>query len=61
MQNERFQLRPSSSQKKPWLIEDTKSDPQEDPVLYHFSSKKKAVDFQRMMVAEHAANQEDIA
>ncbi|WP_116894800.1 hypothetical protein [Pseudomonas savastanoi] len=61
MQNERFQLRPSSSHKKPWLIEDTKTDPAEDPVLYHFSSKKKAVDFKSMMDSEHPANQEGAA
>lgn len=61
MQNERFQLRPSPSTKKPWLVEDTKADPVEDPVLYHFSSKKKAADFKSMMDSEHAATQEGVA
>lgn len=57
MQDERFQLRPSPSLKKPWLVEDTKSDPAEDPVLYHFSSRKKAADFKRMMDSEHSTQE----
>lgn len=60
MQNERFQVRPSTSSKKPWLVEDTKADPAEDPVLYHFSSKKKAADFKSMMDSEYAAPQEGV-
>ncbi|MBC2693528.1 MULTISPECIES: hypothetical protein [Pseudomonas] len=60
MQNERFQLRPSSSSKKPWCVEDTKADPAEDPVIYHFSSKKKAADFKCMMDSEHATPQEGV-
>ena len=61
MQKERFQVRPSSSTKKPWLVEDTQSDPAEDPVLYHFSSKKKAAGFKSMMDVEHASTQERVA
>ena len=60
MQNERFQLRPSPSSTKPWLIEDTHADPAEDPVIYHFPSKKKATDFKRMMESEHAAVREGV-
>jgi hypothetical protein len=53
MQTERFQVRKSPSTKNPWLVEDTHADPAEDPVLYHFPSKKKAEDFKAMMIAEH--------
>jgi hypothetical protein len=53
MKKERFELRKSHSQKKPWVVEDTASDPNEDAVLYHFTSEKKAKDFKAMMVAEH--------
>ena len=60
MQNERFQLRPSSSSKKPWCVEDTKAGPAEDPVIYHFSSNKNAADFKSMMYSEHAAPQEGV-
>lgn len=53
MAKERFDLRKSHSRKKPWVVEDTASDPNEDAVLYHFASKKEAEDFKAMMVAEH--------
>jgi hypothetical protein len=53
MATERFDLRKSHSRKKPWIVEDTASDPNEDAVIYHFASKKQAEDFKAMMIAEH--------
>ncbi|MBM5458672.1 hypothetical protein H8F21_13975 [Pseudomonas sp. P66] len=50
----RFTLRKcEASTKKPWIVEDTHSDPAEDPVLYHFASKAKAEHFKTEMEAEH--------
>ena len=51
---ERFEIRKSHSSKKPWLVEDTHANPAEDPVLYHFTSRKKAESFRDMLVAELA-------
>jgi hypothetical protein len=53
MPTERFQISKSQSVKKPWIVEDTQSDPAEDAVIYHFTTKKKAEAFKAMMVAEH--------
>jgi hypothetical protein len=53
MQTERFQISKSHSVKRPWIVEDTQTDPAEDPVIYHFNTKKMAEDFKAMMVAEH--------
>ncbi|HFL7937858.1 hypothetical protein IYR97_23510 (plasmid) [Pseudomonas fulva] len=50
----RFNLRKcEASTKKPWIVEDTHSNPAEDPVLYSFSSKAKAERFKAEMEAEH--------
>lgn len=51
---ERFEIRKSHSPKKSWLVEDTHANPAEDPVLYHFTSRKKAVAFRDMLLAELA-------
>lgn len=53
---ERFQVIKSVSVKMPWMVEDTHSDPCEDPVQYHFKSKKKAEAFKDMMVAERTTH-----
>lgn len=53
MQTERFQISKSHSVKRPWIVEDTQTDPAEDPVIYHFKTKKMAEDFKALMVAEH--------
>lgn len=53
MPTERFNLSKGHSTKKPWIVVDTKSDPCEDPVIYHFTSKRKAEEFTTMMHAEH--------
>lgn len=52
---ERFEIRKSHSSKKPWLVEDTHSDRAEDPVMYHFTSRKKAEAFKAMLIAEQAS------
>lgn len=52
-QPKRFTLRKSESRKKPWIVEDTQSDPCEDAVLYHFPTKAKAEGFKAEMEAEH--------
>lgn len=50
----RFMLRKcEASTKKPWIVEDTHSNPTEDAVLYSFSSKAKAEHFKANMEAEH--------
>lgn len=53
MQIERFTISKSHSIKNPWIVEDTQADPAEDPVIYHFPTKKKTEAFKAMMVAEH--------
>ena len=55
MSKERFDIRKSHSSKKPWLVEDTHSDRAEDPVIYHFTSRKKAEAFKAMLIAERAS------
>lgn len=55
MSKERFEIRKSHSSKKPWLVEDTHSDRAEDPVIYHFTSRKKAEAFKAMLIAERAS------
>lgn len=52
-QPKRFTLRKSESRKKPWIVEDTQSDPCEDAVIYHFPTKAKAEGFKAEMEAEH--------
>lgn len=52
-QPDRFTLRKGESRKKPWIIEDTHSNPSEDAVLYHFPTKAKAESFKAEMEAEH--------
>ncbi|MGI1188136.1 hypothetical protein ACRCRN_29145 [Pseudomonas aeruginosa] len=54
MTKERFEIRKSESIKKPWLVEDTHSNRAEDPVIYLFSSKKKAEAFKAMLMAEQS-------
>lgn len=50
----RFTLHKSEgSSKKPWVVEDTHSNPAEDPVMYHFSSKIRAERFKADMEAEY--------
>lgn len=50
----RFTLRKHEcGSKKPWVVEDTHSDPAEDPVLYRFASKILAERFKGEMEAEH--------
>ncbi len=50
----RFILRKcEASTKNPWIVEDTHSNPAEDPVLYSFSSKTRAERFKAEMEAEH--------
>lgn len=53
MTEQRFKIYKSHSLKKPWVVEDTHADPAEDAVLYHFRTKKLAVDFQKSMIDEH--------
>ncbi|MCU9527478.1 hypothetical protein [Pseudomonas mosselii] len=50
----RFILRKcDAATKKPWIVEDTHSNPATDPVLYCFTSKAKAERFKAEMEAEH--------
>lgn len=52
MQAQRFQISKSESPKKPWVVEDTSAPRYEDPVLYRFSSKRKAQEFVAMLESE---------
>jgi hypothetical protein len=51
--SERFTLyKEAEFPKKPWIVADTAADACEDPVLYRFSSARKAREFKAMMDAE---------
>lgn len=55
---ERFVLEKADHRtSKPWIIKDECSPAAEDPVLYTFSSKKKAVEFRDEMIAEAKADE----
>lgn len=49
----RFILEPGHGRKTAWVVKDTYSSENEDPVQYHFSSKKKAESFIEGMIEEH--------
>lgn len=51
---DRFEIQKSHCKKKPWMVVDHASDPAEDPVLYFFTSKKKADSFKVMAESERA-------
>ena len=44
-----------SGSAKPWIVIDTLSDPCGDAVLYHFASKRKAIEFRAVLKREAAA------
>lgn len=52
-QHGRFALRKGESTKKPWIVEDTHSNPCEDAVLYHFPTESKVEQFKAKMESEH--------
>lgn len=51
----RFEVKPSQSRKKPWMVEDHAAPKLEDPRLYHFSSKRKAEQFKAELEREATA------
>ncbi len=55
MTDNRFAIYKSESPMKPWVVLDNSSNPQEDAVLYRFTSKVEAEAFRQMLENERKA------